>query len=206
MPTTKEIADDKLIVATGRTKDQWYELLDQAGAKDWPHKDIARWLWENHPNKGWWCQMITVQYEYARGKRVVGETAAAGFEIGVTKTIKADPEQVWRFLTSPEGTKLWLGPTNKLEFVLNEPYRAGGTHGAIRTVKHGERIRLTYQPKGFKEPSTLQLTVTPRQSAHGTCIGFHQEKLANARVREQMRAHWQRVLDEIEQKLDGASR
>lgn len=34
--------------ATGRSWVGWIELLDQAGAKSWPHAEIAQWLQKKH--------------------------------------------------------------------------------------------------------------------------------------------------------------
>ena len=52
-----------------------------------PHKEIARLLFEKgYIENGWWGQMVTVGYEYARGRRIVGQPETTGFEI-VAKTV-----------------------------------------------------------------------------------------------------------------------
>ncbi|ATB40518.1 hypothetical protein CYFUS_005967 [Cystobacter fuscus] len=60
-------------------------------------------------------------------------------------------------------------------------------------VKPGQRIRMTWQPKGWKKPATLQLTLVPK--ARGASLHVHMEKLPDAKAREAMREHWSRVLE-----------
>lgn len=38
--------------ATGRSRAQWYALLDDAGAAGWDHKQMAAWLVETHDVDG----------------------------------------------------------------------------------------------------------------------------------------------------------
>jgi hypothetical protein len=89
-----KISDDAVKRATGKNWEQWFTLLDKAGAKKMKHIEIARmiekkgWLAGRSSSKtprktssrnlgkinvatseGWWSQMITVQYEYSRKLR-----------------------------------------------------------------------------------------------------------------------------------------
>jgi hypothetical protein len=73
--------------ATGRGWEEWLESLDAAGALDWEHKEIVAYLEREHPEvtSGWWRQSIAVGYEQARRKLQVGETADAGYQVGVQR-------------------------------------------------------------------------------------------------------------------------
>ncbi len=78
--TQREISDAAVRKATGKGWDEWFALLDSEGAEALPHKQIARLLHDRgYIASSWWCQMVTVGYERARGKRVLGETESAGF-------------------------------------------------------------------------------------------------------------------------------
>jgi len=190
-----EVSDTAVKKATGKTQAEWFKLLDKAGAKQWTHKEMAQWLWDNHLPKSWWCQMLTVAYEKARGLRILGQTADAGFEIGVQKTLPISPEAAWQLVTSYAGRKIWLGDVD-LKFEPGETYTtAEGTEGQIRTIAEGERIRLTWQPKDWPKPSTVQIYFLPKAS--GTSLHFHQEKLADSKAREQMRKHWQAIINKL---------
>jgi uncharacterized protein YndB with AHSA1/START domain len=137
-------------------------------------------------------------YEVARGLRAVGETASAGFEIGIRKSFEIPVEEAWCLVTSPDGLKAWLGDVPGLAFTRGERYStADGASGEIRSVTPGRRIRLTWQPFGWPKPSTLQLTIVP--STEKSAISFHQEKLVDEKQREEMRHHWKQVLGKLEE-------
>ena len=199
----KKISDAAVKKATGKNWKQWFAILNKNGAKRMAHRDIARFLHDGkYISSSWWVQMVTVQYEYAYQKRTLGKTADVGFEIGVTKTVPFAPAKIWKFVMSPAGRKVWLGQASGWKATPGTEYETNtGTRGEVRTVHAGKRIRLTWQPKGWKAPSTLQLTLIPRQSTRGTCISFHQEKLASEKDRTRMRTHWQEVLAKLEEDL-----
>ena len=67
------IPDANLIENTGRTWRQWVAVLDDLGATEMSHRDIARWVASHHDIGSWWSQTVTVEYERARGRRVVGQ-------------------------------------------------------------------------------------------------------------------------------------
>ncbi|MBW3538368.1 SRPBCC domain-containing protein [Candidatus Parcubacteria bacterium] len=196
---TPTISDAAIQRATGKTWREWFALLDAAGADRMSHKDVARWLQEQKLiESGWWAQSVTVEYEKARGLRVLGQTKDAGFQIGVQKTLSISPEAAWRLIISGEGVGAWLGSTDsKLTFMPGETYRTvDGTSGQIRTVSEGTKIRLTWQPPDWPQPSTLQIYLLPAGSH--TSVRFHHEMLAGPEQREQMRRHWRGVLSELE--------
>lgn len=188
------ISDGAVRKATGKGWDEWFALLDSEGAAALPHKQVARMLHDKgYIASGWWCQMVTVEYERVRGKRVLGQASGTGFQVGVQKTLPISPEHVWNLIESAEGRALWLGTVTDLRWERGAAFAtAEGTHGEIRSCTPGKHVRLTWQPPHFAAPSVLQVSVTP--SGKKTALLFHQEKLADAETREQMRGHWRGVL------------
>lgn len=125
-----------------------------------------------------------------------GLTAHAGWQIGVSRTLPHPPDIVWDHLTDPAGPARWLGPGTTLTFAPGARYRTdAGVTGEIRGYRPGERIRLTYGP------TTVQVTLTPA-AGHRTRVRFHQERMSSAAQREQQRAHWQQVMEELAAALD----
>ncbi|MGV9299399.1 SRPBCC domain-containing protein [Amycolatopsis sp. NPDC003676] len=127
----------------------------------------------------------------------VGQTKDAGWQIGVSKTIGRSAEEVWDFITSPEGVAIWLGEGVTVQPEPGVGYEtADGIRGETRSFREMDRIRLTWQPAGWAHETTLQLAV--RASGPGKAmLRIHQERLANAAEREQQRRHWQGVLTEL---------
>jgi hypothetical protein len=60
---TKRISDSALRSKTKRTWNEWFSILDEVGAKELTHKDIAYYIYKNYNLSPWWSQMITVTYE-----------------------------------------------------------------------------------------------------------------------------------------------
>ena len=176
-------------------------VLDAAGAAGWDHKEIVAYLEHQHPEvtSGWWRQSITVGYEHARGKRVVGETADVGFQVGVQRRVAATAREAWELITSRPD--LWLGEGASVTFDEGERYEvppgengAPGASGEVRVVKPGVRLRMTWQPEGWTAPATLQLTLSPSGSGK-TAIHAHMEKLPDAEAREAIRTRWREALE-----------
>ncbi len=127
----------------------------------------------------------------------VGRTKDAGWQIGVSRTIPVDLDEVWDYLTSADGVAAWLGPGVDLPFEVGATYRTtDGTHGEIRSLRPHDRVRLTWQPPGRSEDATVQIAVTP--AASGCTMRFHTERLADGAERERMRTHWKAIADTIE--------
>ncbi len=145
------ISSESVREATGRGWDEWLDALDAAGAAEWSHKEIVAHLAREHPAvSSWWRQAITVGYEQARGKRVLGETADAGFQVVVQRTVALNPREAWELVTSrPE---LWLGEGAAVEFEPGARFDSPALSGEIRVVKPGHRLRMASQPLGWPAP------------------------------------------------------
>lgn len=199
------ISDEAVVSATGEGWSHWLELLDEHDGTAIDHKERVAVLGKAGIESGWWHQQLAVGYEQERGLREVGETADAGYAIGVQRTLSIHQTDLWAMLTSPDGVETWLGATDGVALEPGETYAThDGTIGEIRTRSDGERLRLTWQPDGRGSPTTLQLTLTPAESSdEKTVLRFHQEKLADSTEREVMRDHWKSVASMIEGRIDG---
>ncbi|WP_409177747.1 SRPBCC family protein [Brevibacillus fortis] len=133
--------------------------------------------------------------------KIVGQTAATGFQVGVRRTMPITPEQAWAFLTSSEGVKLWLGHVSNLTFSEGETFTSSdGISGQFRVVKPFRQFRLKWSMKDWEKPSTLQIRLLSDKPDR-TTISFHQENLDHMNTREQMKLHWEEVLNEIRQNV-----
>lgn len=185
--------------ATGHGWTEWLKILDRAGAADWSHRRIVSHLEAHHPEvSSWWRQTISVGYEQARGKRLVGQTASVGFEVGVQRSTAATLSKTWEVIVSQPD--LWLGNAPKVaageEYSVRASKGLRGARGEFRVVKPRDRLRMTGQPAGWTEPATLQLTV-PTSTSGKTAIHAHLEKLPSAKARDEMRGYWRAALERI---------
>lgn len=102
------IGADKVARATGRPREEWFAVLDAAGADGWAHQQIAGWLVSEHGVDGWWAQSLTVGYEQARGMRQPGQRQDGTFDANVSRTVGLPAEDVFTHLADDTLRAAWL--------------------------------------------------------------------------------------------------
>ena len=130
-------------------------------------------------------------------KSPVGRTKDAGWQIGVSRTVHADLDDVWDFLISSAGLATWLGGGIETPLEVAQQYRTDAdVRGEIRSLRPYDRIRLTWQPPERADHATIQIALTATKT--GCTLRIHTERLIDADEREQMRSHWRGIADAIE--------
>ena len=91
------VSAEAVLKSTGKSWDEWFAMLDKAGARKMTHKDIANWL-HVHGNieSGWWCQSVAVAYEQRIGRRKAGQTCDGDYSVSVSRTVDGSPDDVLR--------------------------------------------------------------------------------------------------------------
>lgn len=81
---------------TGMGWEQWVQLLDDAGAADLTHAEIARLSQGSMPhhvsNRGWWAQGVAIAYEHQKGLRVPGQASDGKYAASASKTFPGDKD------------------------------------------------------------------------------------------------------------------
>ncbi|HYH57580.1 MAG TPA: SRPBCC domain-containing protein [Anseongella sp.] len=195
------ISDASVEKATGKTWQQWMDLLDREEAAERSHKEIAKLL-ENFTGNAWWCQSIALAYERHKGKRVRGQTSDGKFQLGVSKTVYLDNDRLWELLSSERGMETWLGRIREGKGAPEGTYRTqDGVSGEITVLKPGSHFRMTWRPANWDHSSVLQVRTVPKKDR--SVLTFHHEGLASLREREEMKAYWtermNRLLNLLEQ-------
>ncbi|WP_205647468.1 DUF4287 domain-containing protein [Agromyces badenianii] len=161
------VGDDALASATGRSRDDWFALLDAAGATGWKHRATATWLVAEHGVDPWWAQAVTVGYEQARGTRQPGQRQDGTFEVSVSRTVAAEVEPALRALaevvtarTGVEPLALNLAakhPTARFPLEGGEFVLASATaRGAGKTSLNLVRGRMTSGDRLAEAKATLR--------------------------------------------------
>jgi Domain of unknown function (DUF4287) len=163
--------DESVKAATGKTWAAWFTLLDKAGAADMPHKAIARLLASAHQLPGWWAQMVTVEYERARGRRVKNQKAD-GFAVNVTRVMACPLPRLYAAASEASLRRKWFpkGAFEQTTAARNKSLR-GRWNGAAR-------LHFGFLPKGEGKAQ----------------IALEVGKLADARAVETERAAWRKAL------------
>jgi hypothetical protein len=101
------MSDASVKARTGRDWADWFGLLDKAGATKLDHTAITNLLHSKHGVPGWWCQMVTVEYERARGLRQRHETAH-GFSVAISKTVATRLSGLYAATANASQRKKWF--------------------------------------------------------------------------------------------------
>lgn len=102
------ISDEKVKAATGRNWMGWFVILNRANANARPHKEVATLLKEKYGVPSWWSQMITVEYERARGGRKLNEREGGTFSVNVTKVMPVPLSVLFKTATDPKTRAKWF--------------------------------------------------------------------------------------------------
>jgi hypothetical protein len=163
-------SDETIRRRTGRGWEEWFDLLDDWGAPDRSHREIARWLAEQQgiDPLAWNAQAVANSYELARGLRVVGEHPD-GFTITATKTVAAPVDRLYDAFVDESLRRRWLPDGELRERTASKPKSARFDWG-----DGGTRVHVTFEAKGdAKSTAALQHV-----------------RLADAGEAERMKAFW----------------
>jgi len=174
------VSNDAVRAKTGKSWDEWFLLLDAAGATRLSHQQLAAHLRGEHRLSNWWCQMVAVTYEQGRGLRGKHEKPT-GYEIGVSKTIAAPLSRLFRAWEDRRIRDKWLQDP---EFV-------------IRKATPGKSLRITWVDgktsvdAGFyaKGDGKSQISVQ-----HG--------RLGTAREAARLKTYWAEQLGKLKEMLE----
>lgn len=101
------VSDEAIRQKTGKDWREWLQVLDQEGAVELDHTQIARRLREDHGVSPWWAQKITGGYEQERKDRQVHEMPD-GFAISRTRTWPFPASAVLRAWLDEDVRRTWL--------------------------------------------------------------------------------------------------
>jgi uncharacterized protein YndB with AHSA1/START domain len=165
---TLSMSDEAIRRRTGRGWEEWFDLLDEWGAAEQAHREIARWVSDEHGIEGWDAQAVTVNYERARKLRAVGEHSD-GFTITASKTVAVPVERLYEAFVDKSLRRRWLPKDELSERTFKKPKSARFDWGDA-----GTRVTVFFTAKG-EEKSTAAL---------------QHERLADAEEAERMKAFW----------------
>jgi hypothetical protein len=177
LPTT----DAAMQKATGRSYADWFRILDDWGARERTHTEIASWLSGEQGVAGWWSQSVTVGYERARGRRAIHQMSG-GYSVGANRTVACSADRL-------------------LAAAIAEGQRAGW-------LQENPTKRRNYQGLGIRfewadPPSRVAIFVAEKAPDKAT-ISIQHEKLPDATAGERLKAFWRDQLNQLKSALEAA--
>jgi Domain of unknown function (DUF4287) len=163
--------------ATGRSRDEWFALLDGWGASGRRYREIADWLMSEHDLSRWWAQKLIVEYEQARGLRPPGVRPDGTLEVSASKTVAAPVERVFDAFVDARQRRKWL-TDGRMSLRTSQPPRSA----RFDWEDGSTRVNV-----GFIDKGALRSTVAV---AH--------ERLADADAAEATKTMWKARLAELQ--------
>lgn len=145
------MSDDSIRKGSGKSWDEWLEVLDTWGAKDRSHKEIADYLDEHFEIDGWYAQSVTVGYERMRGMRAYGQGRDGRYSASVSKTFPVPVAELFAAWTDESERDRWLAP-GALGLRTSQPE----TSARFDVAEDGSILAAWFVDKGAAK-STVQL-------------------------------------------------
>lgn len=177
------ISDAAVQAKTGKAWDEWFAILDAAGARDMTHPEIARYLQEVRGVPDWWCQMVANTYEQHSGARQKHQMPQ-GYQISVSRTIQVPLPDLY-LAWSDEGVRgSWLQDAI-----------------TVRNATPHKSMRVTW---GAGQTS-VEVLFYQRGEAKSQVVVQH-SKLGSPREAEEKKLYWREALDRLSDALSKPKR
>jgi hypothetical protein len=175
------MSDESIRRRTRLGWEEWFNLLDEWGATERPHREIARWLQDEQGVDGWDAQSVTVSYERARGLRAVGEKAD-GFSVTASKTVAVPVGRLYDALVDESLRERWLPDGELRERTATKPKSARFDWADGQT-----RVIVGFEEKGEAK----------------SVVALEHARLPDAGEAERMKAYWRDRLTGLKSQLEG---
>jgi hypothetical protein len=175
-------SDERIRERTGRGWEEWFDLLDEWGAAERPHREIARWV-ADQLGIGplvWDAQAITSSYERARGLRAVGETEQ-GFAASTSRTVAVPVERLFDAVVDESQRRSWLPDGELSERTATRPRSARFDWGDGTS-----RVMVVFDAKG-EQKSTVAL---------------QHVRLPDIDAADRMKAYWRERVTALKEELE----
>lgn len=177
---SRSMSDEAVKAKTGRDWQEWFEIFDQAGGAAMTHQQIVA-IARDHGAGSWWQQMVTVEYERARGMRDMNMSCFGDYRINASKTINASAVEVFNAWNDPAVRSQWLP----------------GVNLTIRKANEGKNLRIT-----FEDRQNVDVNLTAKSDTKCQCNVEH-SKLEGASDVEFRKAFWGHALERLKALLEG---
>ena len=174
-------SDSTLRERTGEGWEHWLAVLDDWGARERSHTEIARYLRQDLEVDGWWAQTITVGYERARGRRALGENAQ-GFTAGASRTINVPVEALYDAFMDESMRQRWLGDAELEVRTATRPKGARFNWGGGPT-----RVIVGFEAKGEAK----------------SVVALSHERLRDSAEAARIKSAWRAALTALKTQLEG---
>jgi hypothetical protein len=176
------VSSDAVARRTGKSWDEWVDVLDAAGAATLDQRGVVAILAQKHGIGPWWQQMIAVGYEAVR-HRAEKARPSDNFEINVSSRFQAPAAQVFR---------LWNDAAERARWLSDDRF-------VVRSALAGKSIQARWG-KGIS-----QVAVSFAERAGRTEVSVQHQQIESKAAADQMKAYWSKKLSLLQHALAASS-
>jgi hypothetical protein len=173
----RSMSDDAVLKATGKTWKEWFAELDRAGGKELDHRGIVALAGVGGAGP-WWQQMVTVEYERARGLRAKHERPD-GYSVSKSVTLGVPVDDAFGWWNDAKTRAKWLGK--------------GLT---VRKANANKSMRITW----CDQRTSVEVNFW-RKGPEKCQVAVQHSKLADAGEAAKMKAYWGMKLEQMAKRL-----
>ena len=180
---------------TGRTRHEWFDVIDALGGIDLGRRVIGQHLQDTYKLDPWWISTLNVEYEHARGA-VEHDGKPRGYTICATKAIKASPEACFDAFTNAQALDRWFGPANEIDFRDGGGWVNGdGNRAVLRKATPCKSIRMVWHD-AFAGANT-PVEINFQASGAKTTVMVTHDRLQTREEADGLRRAWGAALDKL---------
>ena len=176
--TPARMSDEAVQAKTGKSWNEWFKILDAAGAKKMTHQERVAVLHQKYDVGPWWQQMVAVTYEQARGLRQAHEKPS-GYEISVSRTINAPVSKAFKAWNDAKTRVAWLEE-----------------QVTVRTATKDKSLRLNWS-----DGKTIVAVAFYPKGEKCQVVAQH-NKLSDAKAAAKMKKFWAGALDRLKEAIE----
>lgn len=174
------ISDATVKARTGRSWQEWFDLLDAEGARELSHQEIVALLHHGHGVGDWWQQMVAVTYEQARKGRAPHQRPD-DYQVSASKTVPVPIAALYRAWADERLRAQWL-PDARL---------------TVSKATENRSLRLVWGAGA----SRVEVNFWARGEGRRQVTAQH-SKLRDAAEAERFQAYWARALARLAELLE----
>ncbi len=176
-------SDDRIRERSGRGWEEWFDLLDQWGAPDMSHREIARKVAAELgiDPLAWNAQAITQSYERTRRGKLAGQHDD-GFTVNASRTIAAPAAMLFEAFTDETPREAWFPAAALRSRSATAPKRAH-----FDWADDGSRVHVSFDARDDGR----------------TTVSVQHERLADAGIAETTKLAWRERLVALKAYVEG---
>jgi hypothetical protein len=176
------MSDDKVKEKTGCTWERWVRALDQHGAAEMSHREIAALVSKEYKVPDWWTQTVTVGYERIKGLRARGQRRDGSYEASKSRTFDVPVATLF---------DAWADSTVRRRWLDGERVR-------VRTATSPKSMRLDWT-----DGSIIAIGFLPKGKSKSS-VAVQHTKLPDRETADRLKKYWSDRLDALRDVLSAS--